>query len=208
MRTAAVLSAVRLRRPILRRLSGKALRTPDSRRVGRSTSRLAATRCGLLVALLSLAGATPAFAEEEVGDSEKGVFGIGLIVGEPTGVSGKYYIGDDMAIDFAAGAAFIGRGLQLHGDFLFHPFTLQNTKTFVFPFYTGAGLRILRRDPGDNTERHTRLGIRLVVGGQLDFREIPIDVFFEGALVGDYRTLDNDRFGLDLNVSAGVRYYF
>lgn len=156
-----------------------------------------------LAAAAVLASSTPARAE-----SEKGVFGIGLIIGEPTGVSGKYYIGDDMAVDFAVGATFIGRGLQIHSDFLFHPFILQNTDTFVFPFYAGAGLRVQRRDPGDMTERHTRLGIRAVAGGLLDFREIPIDVFFEAALVGDYRTLDNDQFGLDINVSAGVRYYF
>jgi hypothetical protein len=172
-----------------------------------------------LVAVIALVAGVgtpaPAAAQEDDGegqaaggDSEKGVFGVGLIIGEPTGVSAKYYIGDDMAFDFAAGATFIGRGLQLHGDFLYHPFILQNTETFVFPFYAGAGLRIARRDPGDMVERHTRLGIRAVVGGLLDFREIPIDIFFEAALVGDYQTIDNDAFGLDFNVSAGVRYYF
>ena len=157
----------------------------------------------MLAAVLVLASTTPARAE-----TEKGVFGIGLIIGEPTGVSAKYYIGDDMAVDFAVGATFIGRGLQVHSDFLFHPFILQNTETFVFPFYAGAGLRIQRRDPGDTTERHTRVGIRGVAGGLLDFREIPIDVFFEAALIGDYRTLDDDQLGFDVNVSAGVRYYF
>jgi hypothetical protein len=177
-------------------------------------------RTAVAFALVALAS-TPALAQE--GDdidapepdepiasaaSEKGVFGVGLIIGEPTGVCGKLYIGDDMAFDFAAGATFIGRGLQLHGDFLYHPYILQNTETFVFPFYVGAGLRILRRDPGDMIERHTRLGIRAVVGGLLDFRAIPIDIFFEGALVGDYRTIEDDHFGLDINVSAGARYYF
>lgn len=175
-------------------------------------------RIAIALIALTIAAPAPAAAQEDSGDdggddappttTEKGVFGIGLIVGEPTGISGKYYIGDDMALDFAVGATFIGRGLQMHGDFLFHPFILQNTKTFVFPFYTGAGIRIARRDPGDMVERHTRLGIRAVVGGLLDFREIPIDIFFEGALVGDYQTIEGDAFGLDFNVSAGVRYYF
>lgn len=173
----------------------------------------------IAVALIALiAAATPALAQEETdntgedisssAETEKGVFGLGLIIGEPTGVCGKYYIGDDMAFDFAAGATFIGRGLQIHGDFLYHPFILQNSKTFVLPFYAGAGLRIARRDPGDMIERHTRLGLRMVVGGLIDFREIPIDIFFETALIGDYRTIDNDNFGIDFNISAGVRYYF
>ena len=143
-----------------------------------------------------------------VADTEKGVLGIGLIVGEPTGISGKIYLGDDTAIDFAAGAAFIGRGLQVHGDYLWHPFVLENTNVFVLPAYSGIGLRILRRDDGDSIKAHTRIGVRLVGGVLFDFRAVPIDVFVEAALVGDYRTLEGDHLGLDINLGAGVRYYF
>ncbi len=160
------------------------------------------------VAVLSLIGSLALPSSVAFADTEKGVLGIGLIVGEPTGISGKIYLGDDTAIDFAAGAAFIGRGLQIHGDYLWHPLMLENTSVFVLPAYAGVGLRILRRDDGDSLKAHTRIGVRLVGGVLFDFRKIPIDVFVEAALVGDYRTIEGDHLGLDVNLGAGVRYYF
>ena len=30
---------------------------------------------------------------------DKGIFGAGLIIGEPTGLSVKYYLGDDIAVE-------------------------------------------------------------------------------------------------------------
>lgn len=141
-------------------------------------------------------------------ETEKGVLGLGLIIGEPVGVCGKFYLGDDRAVDFAAGAAFLRRGYQIHGDYLFHPVLLQNTEAFALPLYAGAGLRLLRADDGDQVSAHTRIGLRGVVGLQFDFHKVPIDVFVEAALVADYRTIENDNFGLDFNGGAGVRYYF
>ena len=141
-------------------------------------------------------------------ETEKGVLGIGLIIGEPTGVCGKFYLGNDRAIDFAVGFAFLGRGAQVHADYLFHPAMLQNTDVFALPFYAGVGARFLRRDDGDQVNAHSRFGVRGVVGLQFDFHAQPLDVFVEAALVGDYRTSEGDRFGLDINAGAGVRYYF
>lgn len=144
-----------------------------------------------------------AFAQET-----KGVFGLGLIVGEPTGVSAKYYLADDTAVDFAAGGAVVGRGIQVHGDFLWHPWVLERQESFVLPLYVGPGVRVLRRDAGGGEDDHTRIGLRGVVGFLFDFTTVPLDVFVEVAGVADYRTLEDDNFGLDLNAGAGVRYYF
>jgi len=139
---------------------------------------------------------------------QKGVFGVGLIIGEPTGVSAKYYLGDDTALDFAAGGAVVGRGIQVHSDFLWHPWVLERQERFVLPVYIGPGVRILRRDAGGGEDDHLRIGIRGVIGFMFDFTTVPLDVFVEVAGVADYRTLDDDNFGLDLNAGAGVRYYF
>jgi hypothetical protein len=155
--------------------------------------------------VVALAVALPGVAGAE---SDKGAFGLGLIIGEPTGVNAKYYLSDDRAIDAAAGAAFIGRGFQVHADYLFHPFVLENTETFVLPFYAGPGLRVLRRDTGGQEDAHTRFGIRGVGGVLFDFRDIPLDVFIEVAIVFDYRTLEGEPFGLDVNAGLGARYYF
>ena len=154
------------------------------------------------VALLGAVAPTSAHA-----DTNKGVFGAGLIVGEPTGLSLKYYLGDDTAIDGAIGGAFLGKGVQVHADYLWHPWILENKPSFVLPAYVGLGVRVLNRNGGGGDEDHFRLGARFVGGVLFDFREVPLDVFVEIAGVADYRTRGT-AFGLDINLGAGVRYYF
>ncbi|HUS67612.1 MAG TPA: hypothetical protein VMZ28_23915 [Kofleriaceae bacterium] len=162
----------------------------------------------LSVAVVLAAGAASAAADSP-GGSDKGVFGLGIIAGEPTGVSGKYYLGNDTAIDGALGAAFLGRGIQVHADFLWHPIVIDQKESFVLPLYFGVGARVLRHDSGGGDDvDHTRIGLRVPVGILFDFTEIPIDVFGEVAGVADYRTAGDDDFALDINLGVGARYYF
>lgn len=165
-----------------------------------SQSSLARTMC-LATLLLLIIAPSPARAES------KGVFGAGLIVGEPTGLSVKYYLGNDTAIDGAIGGALLGKGLQVHGDFLWHPWVLESKPSFQLPAYIGIGGRVLDRNGGGGDEDHLRIGARFVGGLLFDFTEVPLDVFVEVAGVVDYRT-KGDAFGLDINLGAGVRYYF
>ncbi len=157
---------------------------------------------GALLTTLLLAGLPQQAAAEE-----KGVFGAGLILGEPTGLSLKYYLNNDTAIDVALGGAFVGKGIQIHADYLWHPVLLEQKPSFVLPLYIGAGMRILDRNGGGGDEDHVRIGVRGVGGVLFEFTKIPIDVFVEVAGVVDYRTR-GPAFGLDLNLGAGVRYYF
>ncbi len=143
--------------------------------------------------------------------SEKGVLGLGLIIGEPTGVSAKLYLRDDTALDAAFGSAFIGGGWQIHIDYLYHPWVIEDRKMFVMPAYLGGGVRALRHNQGGDDDFHT--GLRVLGGLLFDFKEIPLDVFVELALVVDY-VLGTEEgnahagFGLDVNAGVGVRYYF
>lgn len=139
--------------------------------------------------------------------AEKGVLGVGLIVGEPTGVSGKYYLSDDRAIDGAVGGAIVGRGIQVHGDFLWHPWLLEQKPSFALPLYLGLGGRILNHNGGGDDDDHLRLGVRVPVGIMFDFTRVPLDVFAEIAGVLDFRTA-GDPFGVDINAGIGARYYF
>jgi hypothetical protein len=158
---------------------------------------------GLLFAVVGLAAGGGSVHAEE-----KGVLGVGLIVGEPTGVSAKYYLGNDTAIDAALGAAFLGRGVQAHGDFLWHPWVLDSKETFALPVYFGVGMRILNHDASGEDEDHVRIGVRVPVGIVFDFTKIPLDVFAEVAGVGDYHTAGDSHFGIGFNGGAGARYYF
>lgn len=152
-----------------------------------------------------------ASAQAEQG-AEKGVFGIGIIVGEPTGVSAKLYLGGDsnMAVDAAAGSAVVGGGLQAHGDVLWHPWILTDEDAFVLPAYGGVGLRLLDADRG-RTASDFHVGLRVVAGILFDFKSVPLDAFVEVAGVLDWVFSDDDDeagIGFDLNGGAGVRYYF
>jgi len=168
---------------------------------------------GLLATAVAFAGlvhaAAPASADEY---AEKGTVGLGIILGEPTGVSAKLYLGgrSNTAIDFAAGSAVVGGGLQAHSDFLWHPWILTEEEKFVLPAYVGVGLRVLDADRG-RTASDFHVGLRLVVGMVFDFKTIPLDGFVEVAGVGDYVFSDDPDIkgpGVDLNGGAGARYWF
>lgn len=139
--------------------------------------------------------------------ADKGTFGLGLILGEPTGITAKLYLADDQAIQAAAGFAFIGGGLHLHADYVFHPYILQTRDSFVLPVYVGPGVRLI--DYSDGRDDHfLALGVRAVGGLLFDFTEIPLDAFVEVAGVLEYGFDADEGFGLALNAAAGARFYF
>jgi hypothetical protein len=152
--------------------------------------------------------AAPARADDSGGrGADKGTFGVGIIVGEPIGITAKLYLTDDRAIQGAVGSAFIGGGLQLHGDYLFHPYILQSRDSFVLPVYVGPGVRLIDYNDGRNSSAFA-LGVRGVAGMLFDFKNEPLDVFFEVAPVLEYKFSSGAGFQLSLNVGAGIRYYF
>ena len=165
---------------------------------------------GVLYALF-ITLAIPSLSQAQ--EYEKGLFGIGLIVGEPTGVSAKYYLGEDAdyAVDGAIGAGLIDTGIHAHGDFLLHPWILERQEAFDMPLYVGPGLRFLLEDGGRGLDDIVHVGIRGVVGALFDFRKLPLDVFIEVAPILEWKFSDNDDeagLGFSINAAAGVRYYF
>lgn len=150
-------------------------------------------------------------------------FGIGPMIGVPSGLTGKYYFGGDTALDFGVGAYHrLGHhgGLHLHMDFLWHPVVLLATSALQLPLHVGLGARIWDHD--DYIERgryhyddHTHFGVRAPVGLTFYFNRVPLDVFCELALVVDVVVTDDQRFEgedrhgiVDLNSAIGLRYYF
>jgi hypothetical protein len=170
-------------------------------------SRIAAI--ALLVATAAL-HSPPAEAQKP---GEKGAFGAGLMLGEPTGIAVKLYLGgdSDLAVAAAVGPALGAGGLHVHADLLWHPWILTKEPSFVLPAYVGVGIRLLdhARDPEDDD---FHIGPRAVGGILFDFTEVPIDVFAEVAGVLEYRTggsdPDHEGMALALNAGIGARYYF
>ena len=139
-------------------------------------------------------------------------FGLGIMLGAPTGLSGKFFLGADTALDFGVGwnrEFRYHRGVAAHMDFLWHPVTLAQTQPFYLPLYVGLGGRILQHDRYQNDyDDHTHVGVRAPIGIALDFNNIPLDIFFELALVFDV-IVDNEEHGyIDLDGAVGARFWF
>ena len=124
--------------------------------------------------------------------------GIGVIIGEPTGISLKLWNSRTTAIDAAAAWSFRKEGkLHLHMDYLFHNFKLFKVSPGKLPLYYGIGCRV-------KFEEETRVGVRFPVGICCILKEIPIDIFFEIVPLLDL-TPETD---FNFNASIGVRYFF
>jgi len=141
-------------------------------------------------------------------------FGLGLILGEPTGISGKYWIGGDRAFDFGV-AWGLGHGgyLHLHGDYLFHNMDLISVGKGRLPLYYGPGLRVRSWNNGrywhrgryhDHDGRRMDLGIRFPVGLAYLFDGAPVDVFLEVAPTLDLVPSTS----VDFDGGIGLRYWF
>lgn len=165
-----------------------------------------------VMALLAATG--PAFADDDEAKgekgrpAEKGTLGVGIIVGEPTGICAKIYLSQDRALQVAAGSAFISNGLQLHADYVFHPWILQDRDSFVLPVYLGPGFRVIDYSGGSNGASHFAAGLRGVIGLLFDFKSVPLDAFIEIAGILEYDFKSGNGAGAALNFGGGMRYYF
>ena len=152
---------------------------------------------GSIFAVL-LAG--PAFAAN-------GPLGLGVILGEPTGFSGKYWLdaNRDRAIDFGlAWSLSDDVGFHIHGDYLLHNYSLLRDAFHVtkgkMPLYYGLGARFQLGEGHHDDET----GLRIPVGMSYLFADVPVDVFAELAPVVNFIP-DTE---LDLEGGIGARFYF
>ena len=132
--------------------------------------------------------------------SENNNLGLGVILGEPTGVTGKYILNDESAIDAGAGWETSGDDrIHVYADYLFHINDLFDVGTGSLPLFFGAGVRFISIEDDDD-----ELGIRLPVGLEYVFPKLPIRIFGELVPVLDL-TPDTE---LDLEGGIGIRYFF
>lgn len=143
------------------------------------------------LALLGVLLAAPACAQQA------GQLGLGAIVGDPIGLSGKYWLKERHALDFGLGASHT---LVLWGDYVWHGWEASpQPQRGRLRLYLSGGPRIELRTTTD-------FGIRTMVG--LSFwptlKRTIWEMFVE---LGPTCRLTNDvRVRVDGGV--GVRYYF
>jgi hypothetical protein len=129
-----------------------------------------------------------------------GPFGLGIIVGEPTGLSGKLFLSDANAIDGAVAWSFSGdNAFHIHGDYLYHNYTLLDVEKGKLPLYFGIGASFKFREDADDN-----LGVRIPVGLAYMFDGAPFDVFVEIVPVLEL-TPDTD---FELEGAIGGRFFF
>jgi hypothetical protein len=143
-----------------------------------------------LLVLIILAGKT-SFAQDS------GV-GLGIIIGEPTGISLKNWLSRSTAFDAAVAWSFEGDdNLHLHLDYLFHNFSVFNPRNGQLPLYYGIGGRL-------KFNHKTRFGVRGVIGIDYLFSNAPFDIFLEVVPILDLAPSTDFSF----NAALGFRYFF
>ena len=127
-------------------------------------------------------------------------FGVGVIIGEPTGASLKYFFTDTFAIDGAVGWAFHhGTDFHVHSDALWHIHDLFDTTEGQLSLYFGVGARVKFRDNAED-----RIGVRIPVGVSYKFDRVPVDLFVEVAPIIDFTPETEGSF----SAGIGARYWF
>lgn len=138
-------------------------------------------------------------------------FGLGVIIGEPTGISAKAWTSPVHAFDFGLGwsvggdrigtykGRYDGRSrVHFHMDYLWHAFDAIHSSE-RFPLYYGIGGRI-----NTGAGYDASLAVRGVFGIEWMPHHTPIDVFLE--LVPSLQLTSSTSFGLDAGI--GARYFF
>ena len=138
-------------------------------------------------------------------------FGLGVIIGEPTGLSAKLWVSPVNALDFGLGWSYWGERIgpdnvvysgesrvHFHMDYLWHWFNaIQSNERF--PLYAGVGGSI-----NTGAGYDASAAIRGVFGIAWMPHHAPIDVFLE--LVPSLQVVPSTGFGIDAGL--GARFYF
>ncbi len=132
--------------------------------------------------------------------SQQNGFGIGVMLGEPTGISGKYWLDKETAV--SGGLAYSlfssNRGFSLHADLIYHLTDILKTEEEI-PFYYGFGFRLRAKERTEGS-----FGVRGVAGFVWQRRDYPVDIFIEAVPV--FKLLPETN--IDFDFALGGRYYF
>ncbi|MCB0406908.1 MAG: hypothetical protein KDD34_01815 [Bdellovibrionales bacterium] len=141
---------------------------------------------------------------QSVAFAESKKFGIGAILGAPTGISAAYSLGNNRSIDAAAGWS-LGDDVNyhIHSTYLMHKPGAFEIDHIDIDIYFGIGARIKERDT-DNKDEDFRFGARAPFGVHYMFDDPPVEIFGEIALILDVL----EETDVDFNLGIGARFWF
>lgn len=132
------------------------------------------------------------------------VFGIGAIIGNPTGISGELLLENNNTIDFAAAwSTWRYIGFHVHADFLWTDNPFFQVRQVPVEWYFGVGGRLVSIT-NDKHEGKSAIGPRVPVGMYFYIPETPIKVFGELAATLNLTPATD----VDLGAAIGARFYF
>lgn len=138
--------------------------------------------------------------------AKAGDFGLGVMIGDPTGISGKVYRSKTHAVDGAVSWALNGDYFYLHGDHLWQKSAAFKLDRTALDFFFGLGVRLAFHDSSTSktTKNDFLLGVRGPVGLAYTFSDPRIELFGELALVMNLIKSTS----VDFDGGLGARYYF
>lgn len=170
-----------------------------------------------LVVFTLLTIAVPALAEDDASTKpvdvtnvgirpSGGDLGLGLNIGWPTGLAGKWWYSDDQGVAFGVGlGGFSGAGGYV--DWVWSPILLHSSPEFaVAPYFGGGaffGLFPLIYTPF-TTAGFFSLGLEVPLGIAVNTGEYPLEIFAE--LAPGVSVLPH--IGVGTRASVGFRWYF
>lgn len=136
-------------------------------------------------------------------------WGFGIMVGDPVGLTVKYWTKPENAFVFDVGSSYFGSP-RFDVDYLWHfdAFRSEVAKLYAGPgaalgFGTGHSFYYNSNGTIVGESNNTGLGVRGVFGLSVIPIDTPLDVFFEvGLLVGL-----TPNFGSAVDASLGIRFY-
>jgi hypothetical protein len=138
-------------------------------------------------------------------------FGLGIILGAPTGISSIYSMGNGHAIDAALSWDTGGDDkLYVHSTYLTEFSKGLTIDEVTLDAYWGLGARLkVKEEDGDKNSDNdddveTKIGARASIGVKYFFQKVRIETFLEGSSVFNFVP----KTGFDLGVALGGRYYF
>lgn len=136
-----------------------------------------------------------------------GNFGLGFVLGDPSGITAKYFLGDDHALAAGIGDT-AGHGFYLNVDYLKHFRGIIPAPEFALYLGGGGAFYHYHREHNssfrDDDKEENRLEARVPFGINYVFKPVPVEVFFE--LAPAIRLVPD----VDFRIRAGLgaRYYF
>ena len=142
-------------------------------------------------------------AQAKVADSARGTggpFGLGVLLGDPFGINGKYFLDDTKALNFGLGYGYSDeKGFQLQGDYLIHPHLFLDDNDGKLSWFVGAGASTIL------SERDSApLNLRIPFGLSYAAKYIQMDTFLE--IAPGVEIVNEFDFAID--VVIGTRYFF